>query len=339
MRDFFIFSRMTNPMIKIGFLAILLITSACNLTQITSKDRDIIGQRAESDNNIEIQESQVRKSLEYLASDELRGRRTGTKGIEKAAGYIESEFQENNIRPYYETYRDSFEVKGVTGYNIIGYIEGIDPKLKDEFIILGAHYDHVGLGKVVNNDSIANGANDNAAGTVAVLELAKYFGQEKANKRSLMFILFSAEEMGLVGAKHISSRLKKEGLDLYAMVNFEMIGVPMAGREYLAYLTGYQQSNMAEKFNEYSNSEILGFLPQAQEYNLFQRSDNYPFFQAFNVPAQTISTFDFSNYDYYHHVSDEADNMDYEHMVTIIESVAPGILRMANTANKEIKMN
>lgn len=339
LRDFFIFSHMTNPKMRMGILAVLLINSACNLTQKTPDDREVIGQQSDVESKFVIQESEVRKNLEYLASDELQGRNTGTEGIEKAALYIEKEFRESDIQPYFETYRDSFEVKGVWGYNIVGIIEGNDPRLKKEFIILGAHYDHVGMGKVVNNDSIANGANDNAAGTVAVMELAKYFAQEKDNKRSIMFILFSAEEMGLVGAKHISGRLKNEGLDLYVMVNMEMIGVPMTGKDYLAYLTGYEQSNMSEKFNEYTSSKVLGFLPQAKQYKLFQRSDNYPFFQAFNVPAQTISTFDFTNYDFYHHVSDEAGNMDYKHMVKLIGSVAQGILKMANTPDKEIKMN
>ncbi len=322
-----------------GVLAILLITSACNLTQKTPEDRQIIGNQTSVESNVTIQGSDVKNSLEYLASDELKGRKTGTEGIEKAARFIEKEFQENNIQPYFETYRDSFEVKDITGYNIVGYIEGNDPKLKEEFIILGAHYDHVGLEKVVNNDSIANGANDNASGTVAVLELAKHLARENNNKRSLMFILFSAEEMGLVGAKHISTRLKAEGLDLYAMINFEMVGVSMTGKDYLAFLTGYEQSNMADKFNEYTNSKVLGFLPQARQYKLFQRSDNYPFFQAFNVPAQTISTFDFTNYDYYHHVSDESVNIDYKHMTNLIGRVAPGIQKMANTPRKEIKMN
>jgi len=72
---------------------------------------------------------------------------------------------------------------------------------------------------------------------------------------------------------------------------------------------------------------------------LFKRSDNYPFFEEFNVPAQTISTFDFTNYEYYHHVADEAEKLDVAHMTNVIESVILGILKMANTAEKEIKLN
>jgi len=323
---------------KIGLLAALLAFASCNLTQNSTEENPVLEEAIPKPNS-KTNEASVRSSMEYLASTELRGRKTGTEGIEKAAVYIENRFKEAGIAPYFETYRDSFEVRGLTGYNVVGFLEGNDPVLKKEFVIMGAHYDHVGLEKTVNGDSIANGANDNAAGTIAVLELAKHFAREKNNKRSILFILFSAEEMGLQGAKHISSRLKTEGLDLYSLVNFEMIGVPMKNREFLAYLTGYENSNMAEKFNEYANANVLGFLPKAKEYSLFQRSDNYPFYQEFNVPSQTISTFDFTNYEYYHHVSDEAEKMDFVHMANFIDNVIPGINGMVNSESKEIKMN
>ena len=332
---------MRKNLIKIGVFAALITFGACNSSKNSNSEQVIIAENITNTkfSDISISEALVNEKLEFLASDDLRGRETGTGGIDKAASYIEAFFKKNNIKPYYETYRDSFEVADRTGFNVIGFLEGNDPELKKEFIILGAHYDHIGLGKVVGNDSIANGANDNAAGTVAVMELANQFAKMKNNKRSILFILFSAEEMGLQGAKHISKRLKSENLDLYAMVNFEMIGVPMKGKNYLAYLTGYENSNLAEKFNEYSEAEILGFLPQAKEYNLFKRSDNYSFYEEFKVPAQTISTFDFTNYDYYHHVSDEADKMDIAHMAELIEKVIPGLVRMTNTSEKEIKLN
>lgn len=340
MRDFFIFILMTKKFIKTGILSIMVTFSACNVAQNSTEEKVIISEKQTPEitgKASEISEADISRDLEYLASDELRGRETGTEGIEKAASYIENQFEEANIKPYYQTYRDSFEVNGKYGYNLVGVLEGTDPQLKTEYIILGAHYDHIGMDKVVAGDSIANGANDNATGTVSVMELARHFSKVGSNKRSIMFILFSAEEMGLEGSKHSASKLKNEGLDLYAMVNFEMIGIPMQGKDYQAYLTGYEKSNMAEKFNTYSGANILGFLPQAKEYNLFQRSDNYPFFQQFQVPAQTISTFDFTNYDYYHHVSDEAENMDYAHMANLIDSVIPGLTKMINSEEKEIK--
>jgi Zn-dependent M28 family amino/carboxypeptidase len=328
-----------SALYKIGILAILTVSTACNLTQNTTFEKTISFERELKAPNPVILRASVKKNLEYLSSNELLGRETGTEGIEEAAVFIEILFEENNVKPYYKTYRDSFEIGNNTGYNLVGFLEGSDPVLKKEFIILGAHYDHIGIGKVVNGDSIANGANDNASGTVGVLELAKHFSKINDNKRSLLFVLFSAEEMGLRGSKHIAEKLNSEGLNLYAMVNFEMIGVPLQDKNYLAYVTGFEGSNLAKKINEYSNSKILGFLPQANKYELFERSDNYPFFQEFNVPAQTISTFDFTNYDYYHHVSDEAEKMDFSYIAHFIQSVIPGIYKMANTSEKEIKLN
>ncbi|MFY0715050.1 M20/M25/M40 family metallo-hydrolase [Seonamhaeicola sp. NFXS20] len=281
----------------------------------------------------------VKKTLEYLASDELEGRNTGSKGIEKAAVYIEEFFKKHKVKPYFKTYRDSFNINNIIGYNIVGFIEGNDPKLKDEFVILGAHYDHIGIVEEVNGDTIANGANDDASGTVAVMEWAKYFSKSKSNKRSLLFTLFSAEEMGLKGSEHLAERLKKRNIDLYTMINFEMMGVPRNSGNKLSYITGYNKSNIAEKLNMYAGESLVGFLPQAQKYKLFKRSDNFPFFNQFKVPAHAISTFDFTNFDYYHHVDDESNKMDFNHMTNFINKMIPAIEGMTNSMSKEIKMN
>ena len=141
---------------------------------------------------ITIQSQEVGDIVTYLASDELKGRNTGSEGIDKAATYIENYFKANNVKPYFDGYRDSFTVKGDNAFNVIGYLEGTDPVLKNEFVIIGAHYDHIGIIKPEGNDSIANGANDNAAGVGTVLTMAKYFAKTKSNKRSILFTLFSA---------------------------------------------------------------------------------------------------------------------------------------------------
>ncbi len=283
--------------------------------------------------------SEVKASLAYLASDELQGRATGSTGIEKAAIYIENIFTSNGIKPYFKTYRDSFNINNMIGYNVVGYLEGNDPELKKEFVILGAHYDHIGRAKIVNGDSIANGANDDASGTVAVLEWAKYFAKSKSNKRSLLFTLYDAEEIGLKGSEHLAKRLKTEELNLYTMINFEMIGVPRATGLVTSYLTGYNKSNMAEKLNTYAGTKLIGFFPKAKMYRLFMRSDNYPFFKAFGIPAHAISTFDFTNFEYYHHVDDETENMDIVHMTSFINKMIPALEGMINASTNEIKMN
>lgn len=280
--------------------------------------------------------SELKEIVSYLASDELKGRDTGSEGIEKAAIFIENQFKENGIKPYFKTYRDSFKLKGIDAYNVVGFIEGTDANLKNEIIIIGAHYDHIGYAKKVGNDSIANGANDNAAGTSGVLEIAEYFASTKQNKRSILIALFSAEEKGLKGSQHLAKKLKADKIDLYAMLNFEMIGVPFTDRPYDALITGYELTNMSAKINEYTNSNLTGFSEVAKKYNLFKQSDNYAFYLEFNLPCQTISSCDLSNYDYYHHVDDEADKLDYSHMASLINKVIQVIEKMCNTPTKEI---
>ena len=147
-----------------------------------------------STTNYKVSENNVKNTLSYLTSDELEGRDSGSKGIEKASIYLENLLKENGIKPYFKTYRDTLSNYNKTSYNVVGYIEGTDSKLKNEFVIIGAHYDHIGKIAAVNGDDIGNGANDNASGTTAVTEVAKYFAKYKNNKRSVIFVFFSAEE-------------------------------------------------------------------------------------------------------------------------------------------------
>lgn len=282
---------------------------------------------------------ELKASVTYLASDELEGRNTGSKGIAKAADYIEAQLKSYGVKPYFETFRDNYTIGDIKAFNVIGYVEGSDPVLKNEVIILGAHYDHIGFGKVVEGDSIANGANDDASGTAAVMAMARYFATKKTNKRSIMFTLYSGEEMGLKGSMHLAERLKEAKVNIYTMINFEMIGVPMQDKTYDAYFTGFDLSNMASKLNEYADSNLLGLLPQAKEYKLFYRSDNYSFYKFFKKPCHAISTFDFTNYDYYHHVDDESDKMNYEFMANLVNKMLPAFETMSNTPTKEIVMN
>lgn len=278
----------------------------------------------------------VSKTMDYLASDELEGRKAGTEGYKKAVEFVEKEFKTIGLNSYFETYRDTLDAKGNETYNVVAYLKGTDKTLAHEFVIIGAHLDHIGVGKVTNGDEIANGANDNASGSTAVLALARYFAKLKTNKRSLLFVLFGAEEMGLLGSDHLAKRLKEKDIDIYTMINFEMIGVPLSDKSYMAYLTGYELSNMADKINEYSREEVIGYLPKSKEYQLFKRSDNYAFYKEYKIPAQTISTFDFTNYNYYHHVDDEAEFVNYEFMAELIQKIKIPLLEIINSEQKEI---
>ena len=290
--------------------------------------------------NHEMSTSEIKSMVGFLAADNVEGRDTGSHGIEQAALYIEKKLLSYNVTPYFSTYRDSFKINDLEAYNIVGYLEGIDSILKKEVVLIGAHYDHIGFrARPVTNDTIANGANDNASGTATVLAMAKYFGATKNNKRSIIFALFTAEELGLRGSRHLAERLSTEKLNLYTMINFEMMGVPFLDRDYQVFATGHDLSNMAEILNKYAGNKLVGKSEEAAKFNLFKRSDNYAFYEQFNIAAQTISSCDLTNFDFYHHVDDESDKLDYEHMASVVNKFLPTLERVINSEVQEIKMN
>ena len=317
---------------------LLFVFLGCKSTSIRNTDdnsvvEDNISHQARS---YKVAESSVSETLKTLTTDEMQGRKSGTNGGDKAASYLVEILQKYNVKPYFKTYRDTLSNFKGTAFNVVGFIEGNDPVLKNEFIILGAHYDHIGVSKDgINGDFINNGANDDASGVTAVAELAKFFGANKTNKRSILVVFFAAEESGLLGSFHLAEKLKKQNFNLYTMLNFEMIGVPMKA-DYTAFITGFSKSNMAAKINEYSGRKLVGYLPMEFQYQLFKRSDNYPFFEKFNVPSQTVCTFDFANFEYYHHVKDEFEVMNTPHMTSFIQDILPVVEKMTNAETKEI---
>jgi hypothetical protein len=114
-----------------------------------------------------------------------------------------------------------------------------------------------------------------------------------------------------------------------------MIGVPMK-RDYLACITGFDKSNTAGKINEHTGKNTTGFLPKEAQYQLFYRSDNLLFYDAFKVPCQSVSTFDLENFEFYHHVFDDFNAMDFSRSTSFIQEVFPVILQTVNTLTKEI---
>ena len=275
---------------------------------------------------------ETKNILFTLASDEMKGRDSESGGYADAAAFVGTYFQQHNIQPFYPAYRDSLLTDSLWSYNMVGSIGKYDPAKKT--VLIGAHLDHIGV-KEREGDRIFNGANDNASGSTAVLQIARFLAQ-KEWKQNVVVALFADEEKGLKGAYHLAERMKSENVDLAYMVNFEMLGITLSSGENQVYMTGYKLSDMAEKMNAvYPN--FVQFLPQAKEYNLFRRSDNYAFYEAFKVPAQTLSTFDFKNYDYYHKAGDEAEKMDIEHMNTVIGTAAYTIAKLLEE-EVEIKM-
>ena len=180
---------------------------------------------------VEVLSADVSKTLQFLTSDDLQGRDTGSEGIETAAVYLENILKENGIKPYFKTYRDTLSNFTKPAYNVVGFIEGTDPKLKNEFVIIGAHYDHWGWGgkgsgsKKKDTIAIHNGADDNASGVSALLCILEEVSKLKVKpKRSIIFISFSGEEEGLIGSKYFVNHLpvKKEAVKV--MLNMDMVG-------------------------------------------------------------------------------------------------------------------
>lgn len=195
----------------------------------------------------------------------------------------------------------------------------------NEYVIFSGHYDHLGVmskdrqGNVLT-DSIFNGANDDAAGTTAVMMLAKYFSKVKNNERTLIFVAFTAEEVGGFGATYFSNQLNPE--EIVAMFNIEMIGTESKWGKNSAYITGYEKTNMGDMLQK--NLEGTGFHFYPDPYpaqNLFYRSDNATLARL-GVPAHTISTSKMDNEPNYHKASDEVGTLDIENMTMIIKSIA-----------------
>lgn len=286
--------------------------------------------------SIETAQLKIQTDLDYLTSDELRGREAGDIGNILAAEYLVKELKKSKVVPYFTSFNDTL-TNFDNAWNVVGVLPGKDPELSKEVIILGAHFDHIGIVEAIEGDSIANGANDNASGSAILLDQVRRLAKMD-NKRTIMFAFFNAEEKGLLGAKHLASRLKKQQADVVLMLNFEMLGVPM-NESYMTYGTGLQLSNVSQVINDIAKQELVGVFPMAEEYNLFKRSDNYPFYTEFNIPSHTFCSFDFSNYDYYHHVFDHADLMDVKFMADFSQKMALVISEIVNLPQGEIKMN
>ena len=266
-------------------------------------------------NQISLEETQ--SILYTLASDEMKGRDSNSGGYFKAADFVTNYFKEHGVVPFYPAYRDSLTTEGILSYNIVGRLGPYDPNQKT--VLIGAHLDHVGIQKS-EGDSIFNGANDNAAGSTAVMQITRFLAKYDW-KQNVIVALFTDEEKGLKEAYHLAERMKKEGVRLDYMVNFEMIGTTLSTGENQVYLTGYKRSNMANEMNTIA-TDFVQFLPQAEELNLFKRSDNYAFHETFKIPAQTLSSFDFKNFDFYHKAGDEAEKLHLENMNLIIGTSA-----------------
>jgi Zn-dependent M28 family amino/carboxypeptidase len=272
----------------------------------------------------------LQESVAFLAGDDLKGRLTGSEGAITAAHFIAAKFKAAGLEslPGQDNYLDTFLInrrKKINGLNVIAALPG-EPG-NDTTVIFSAHYDHLGKGNDLEynkdyrrDDEIYNGANDNATGVAALLELAKYFSVQKNNRPRLLFVAFAGEEMGLLGStayvKKINTSMVK------AVINIEMLGRPANNN---CYIVSVGNSKLVKILNnsltnhETADQRFFGSDPYFDE-NLGQRSDHYPFTRkiknAFTVMASSPAD------EFYHTVDDEYNTIDFQFVLKATRNIA-----------------
>jgi Zn-dependent M28 family amino/carboxypeptidase len=225
-------------------------------------------------------------------------------------------------------------VKTVQVRNVAALLKGSDPQLANTYILVTAHYDHLGVKVEGEGDRIYNGANDDGSGTVTVIELAGAMAASKTHpKRSILFMTFFGEEKGLFGSRYYAAHPLYPLKDTIAQVNLEQLGRtddkegPQVGT---ATFTGFDFSDLPAAFSK--AGEATGVKIYNSEKNgdaFFSRSDNQSLADA-GVPAHTLAVaFDFPDY---HAVGDEWKKIDYDNMVKVDRMIALGLLDLANRA-------
>ena len=225
-------------------------------------------------------------------------------------------------RPVALTYRISAStvVRPVELRNVVGQLPGHDPQRTNEYVVFSGHYDHLGIIKPVAGDSIANGADDDASGTSAVVALAEYFKKRNDNARPLLFVAFAAEEIGGFGAQHFSRQLNPQ--QVTALFNIEMIGKEAKFGPNTAFITGYDKSDFGKLLQANLVGSKFRFEPDPYpEQNLFYRSDNATLARL-GVPAHTISTDQIPMDGLYHSVDDEVESLNLSNMTAVIQAIA-----------------
>ncbi|HEY0100290.1 MAG TPA: M20/M25/M40 family metallo-hydrolase [Pyrinomonadaceae bacterium] len=214
-------------------------------------------------------------------------------------------------------------------WNVVGVLPGSDAKLSNEAVLLSAHMDHIGVGTGQTGDQIYNGADDDASGVVAVLELARALAAGGAGtrpKRTTYFVLFGSEERGGYGAQYFLAYPPVVLTQMVANLEFEMIGRPDAKvAADTLWLTGYERSNLGAELARQGARLVADPHP---EQNFFQRSDNYALARR-GVVAHTVSSFGL--HPEYHQPSDDITHIDFPHMTRAINSMVAPVLWLLNS--------
>ena len=271
-----------------------------------------------------INDVDLKKHVSTLAADGLEGREAGARGGKAAAAYLRSVLQ--SMRQAHPVPREKMQEFGNEYQNLLVLLPGADEKLKREVIVVGAHYDHVGYGKQSNSQGpigqVHNGADDNASGTAALLELIEAFSaQETAPSRSILFAFWDAEEVGLLGSKHWVANPTVPLQNVRFNLNIDMIGRLREGR---VITVGWRSApglrSMLASHNV-TNELLLAFQPR-----VIADSDHYPFYAA-GIPAIHLDTD--KHYDY-HRPSDDVDKLNWDGLKTMTGFCYRIVLDMAN---------
>jgi hypothetical protein len=211
-------------------------------------------------------------------------------------------------------------------WNAVGFLRGSDPKAAAQVILLSAHLDHLGINEAATGDKIFNGADDDASGCVAVLEMARVFASGRRPRRTIYFVCFGSEESGGYGSRYFISNSSVPLTDIVANINFEMLGrpdptVPPA----TLWLTGYDRSTLGPTIARQGAAIVADPHP---DQNFFQRSDNYTLALR-GVVAHTVSSYGLHTD--YHRASDEISKIDFPFMTRSLNSLVAPIRWLANS--------
>ena len=280
----------------------------------------------------QIKEQNVRAELGFLASDAMQGRGSGTAYERIAAEYIGSQFRQFGLEPAGDTdnsgntsFVQRVPLQSGATWNAIGFLRGTDPA--GDAIMLSAHLDHLGVNEALTgDDKIFNGADDDASGCVAVLELARVLAAGKRTRRTVYFIAFGSEERRGQGSRYFIDHSPVPLTKIVADLNFEMLGRPDAKvPPNTLWLTGFERSTLGPELARRGASLVADARP---EQRFFQRSDNYALALQ-GVIAHTISSF--GMHTDYHRPSDDLSKIDFPFMTRSLNSLVKPIEWLANS--------
>jgi len=279
----------------------------------------------------------LRGHVSFLASDLLEGRGTPSRGLDIAAEYIAAQFRRAGLDAagpggYFQLAAVKLpQGQEATGKNVAAVLRGSSPELRDTYVVVSAHYDHLGMLPAGEGDRIFNGANDDASGVAAVLEMAEAMRpMSPPPRRSILFLLFFGEESGFVGSRYYLEHplvpLEKTVADL----NLEQLGrTDENGRELrrVIRLTGAHFSNVESLVAQAAQwTGVRLEIPKENSF-YFRFSDNFPFAQK-GIPAHTLAVA--FTYPDYHAVTDHWEKLDYENMAIVTRTAALAAMLLAD---------